>query len=188
MLTPLNQVGYAFILILIVVPGTLKVSILSLYLRMTPTPLHKRIYCIVMGFVIAHDIAALFGSIFSCVPVSQYRDYSSYTIFKDPACIDYLPFEIFNSAWSALEDIVIWMLPVPIVWGLKVCAKENGLVLPSWGQSRLRHLRHSPTCCDDFLDPLGGHIVELSSYSFPLQHRGLCCYYHLLNSCHTAFV
>ncbi len=37
----------------------------------------------------------------------------------------YLPFEIFNSVWSALEDVIIWMLPIPVVWGLKVSAHRK---------------------------------------------------------------
>ena len=31
-----------------------------------------------------------------------------------------LPFDIFNSAWSVLEDIVIWLLPIPTVYYLRL--------------------------------------------------------------------
>ena len=36
-----------------------------------------------------------------------------------------LPFQIFNSVWSALEDVIIWLLPLPVVWGLKVSVQRK---------------------------------------------------------------
>ena len=35
-------------------------------------------------------------------------------------CIDILAFDGFNSAWSVLEDLLIWFLPIPVIWKLKV--------------------------------------------------------------------
>lgn len=43
-------------------PSALKLSILCLYLRMTPDKSHKRIVYTMMGLVTAHNIAALFVS------------------------------------------------------------------------------------------------------------------------------
>ena len=78
-----------------------------------------------MGLVVSHDIAALFGAMFACTPVSEFWNLTSYTIFQNPACIKLLPFDIFNSTWSAIEDVIIWMLPIPIVWGLKVPTRRK---------------------------------------------------------------
>ena len=50
---------------------------------------------------------------------------NSYNIFENPACIKVLPFDIFNSAWSAMEDVVIWILPIPVVWGLNVSIRRK---------------------------------------------------------------
>lgn len=113
-----------------VVLGTLKLSILSLYARMTPVASHRLTLYILMGFVVAHDVAALFPAIFACSPISEYWDLDSYTIFENPACIKVLPFDIFNSAWSAMEDVVLWILPIPILWGLNVSLRRKmGLYL-----------------------------------------------------------
>ena len=37
-----------------------------------------------------------------------------------PKCFDILAFDGFNNAWSALEDLIIWVLPIPVIWKLKV--------------------------------------------------------------------
>ena len=124
-LTQLNQIVYSFVIIITFVLGVLKLSILCLYARMTPTRSHKLTCYTIMGCVVAHDIAALFGSMFACTPVSEFWNLTSYTIFQNPACIKLLPFDIFNSAWSAAEDVIIWMLPIPVVWGLKVSARRK---------------------------------------------------------------
>ena len=121
----MSQISFSFVIIVTAVLGVLKLSILSLYVRMTPVPSHKLTCYILMGLVAAHDITALFGAIFACSPVSEYWDLNSYTIFENPACIRILPFDIFNSSWSAVEDVVIWILPIPIVWGLKVSTRRK---------------------------------------------------------------
>lgn len=124
-LMQLRQIAYSFVIILTAVLGILKISILNLYIRMTPVPAHRLTCYILMGFVVAHDIAALFGAIFACSPVSEYWNLDTYTIFENPTCIKVLPFDIFNSAWSATEDVLIWILPIPIVWGLNVSVRRK---------------------------------------------------------------
>ncbi len=56
--------------------------------------------------------------IFQCTPVE-----TSWAIdnpLQSPKCINILAFDGFNSAWSCLEDLVIWVLPLPVIWKLKV--------------------------------------------------------------------
>ena len=57
--------------------------------------------------------------------MSEFWNSTTYTVFQNPACIKLLPFEIFNSVWSAAEDVVIWMLPIPVVWNLKVSSNRK---------------------------------------------------------------
>ena len=35
--------------------------------------------------------------------------------------------DIFNSAWSVFENVVIWTLPIPVVWKLKVPRSRKGM-------------------------------------------------------------
>ena len=39
---------------------------------------------------------------------------------QSPNCFNILAFDGFNSAWSLLEDVIIWVLPIPVIWKLKV--------------------------------------------------------------------
>ncbi|KAG8531310.1 uncharacterized protein KY384_002938 [Bacidia gigantensis] len=115
----LIKIVYAFIVNVTVAFGTLKISILFVYLRMTPHKSHKVVIYTLMGLVVAHNIPALLGQIFSCTPIHEYWNLG-YPIFQNPHCINILVFDHFNNAWSALEDIIIWMLPVPTIYSLKV--------------------------------------------------------------------
>ncbi|KAL8788046.1 MAG: hypothetical protein Q9195_007512 [Heterodermia aff. obscurata] len=35
-------------------------------------------------------------------------------------CVNLIVMDIFNSAWSVFENIIIWTMPIPVVWKLKV--------------------------------------------------------------------
>lgn len=66
------------------------------------------------------------GAIFQCTPIHSY--WALANPLQSPSCINILAFDIFNSTASVVEDIVIWLLPIPIVWGLKVpLARKSGL-------------------------------------------------------------
>lgn len=39
---------------------------------------------------------------------------------QSPKCFNILAYDGFNNAWSALEDLIIWVLPLPVIWKLKV--------------------------------------------------------------------
>ncbi|KAL9035659.1 MAG: hypothetical protein Q9214_006478, partial [Letrouitia sp. 1 TL-2023] len=114
-----HLVVYAFVLIVTEAFGALKLSILCLYLRMTPDRSHKRIVYSMMGLVAAHNIAALFSAAFSCKPVSEFWNIYS-PVLNNPHCVNILVLDLFNGAWSVFEDVIIWLLPIPVVWKLKV--------------------------------------------------------------------
>ena len=62
-LTSILKIVYAFVAILTACLGALKMSILFLYLRMTPRRSHRIMIYVVMAFVVAHNIPAQFVSI-----------------------------------------------------------------------------------------------------------------------------
>ncbi|KAM0800927.1 hypothetical protein BDR22DRAFT_888942 [Usnea florida] len=109
---------YAFVIMITVSFGTMKISILFLYLRMTPERSHKIAIYVLMGFIISHEIASLVGAIFQCVPIDEF--WSLGNPLQSPKCINIIAFDSFNNAWSAMEDVIIWVLPIPVIWKLKV--------------------------------------------------------------------
>ena len=117
--------------------STMKISILFLYLRMTPERSHKIAIYVIMGFIVTHEIASLLvkplspkicctywmltltqGAIFQCVPIDEF--WSLGNPLQSPKCINIIAFDSFNNAWSSMEDVIIWVLPIPVIWKLKV--------------------------------------------------------------------
>ncbi|KAF6230615.1 hypothetical protein HO173_011152 [Letharia columbiana] len=117
-LSAILKLVYVFILLITVSFGSMKFSVLFLYLRMTPERSHKIAIYIIMGFVVAHEISSLVGAIFQCVPIDAF--WAAENPLQNSKCIGILVFNGFNSAWSSLEDLVIWILPIPVIWKLKV--------------------------------------------------------------------
>lgn len=121
------KIIYGFTLLITLAFGSLKLSILCLYLRMTPERNHRITIYAIMGFVIAYTIAVFLGNMFECTPISAFWDLGS--IFTNKmSCVNIITMDIITNSWSALEDLVIWALPIPVLWNLKVpAAKKAGL-------------------------------------------------------------
>ncbi|KAI4090466.1 MAG: hypothetical protein L6R37_007878 [Teloschistes peruensis] len=64
---------------------------------------------------------------FECTPISDFWNIED--IFNNQwGCVNIILMDIFTNSWSAFEDVVIWLLPIPILWNLKVpSAKKFGL-------------------------------------------------------------
>ncbi|KAI4211034.1 MAG: hypothetical protein LQ351_006154 [Letrouitia transgressa] len=49
-------------------------------------------------------------------------------VLNNPHCVNILVLDLFNGSWSVFEDVIIWLLPIPVVWKLKVpFARKAGL-------------------------------------------------------------
>ncbi|KAL8676408.1 MAG: hypothetical protein Q9186_007072 [Xanthomendoza sp. 1 TL-2023] len=121
------QIVYAFTLIIILCFGSLKLSILCLYLRMTPERTHRIALKFIMAFVVVNTVAVLFTNIFECTPISDFWNLNK-IVTNSMGCINIVTMDIFTNSWSAFEDLVIWALPIPILYKLKVpTARKVGL-------------------------------------------------------------
>ncbi|KAL9577127.1 MAG: hypothetical protein Q9212_006568 [Teloschistes hypoglaucus] len=80
-----------------------------------------------MVFVCLYATATLFASMFECTPISDFWNIED--IFNNQwGCVNIILMDIFTNSWSAFEDVVIWALPIPILWSLKVqSSKKFGL-------------------------------------------------------------
>ena len=62
---------------------------------------------------------------FPCNPVSDYWNVPS-EVLQNQNCVNILVLDMFNSAWSVFEDVIIWLMPIPVVWRLKVDFSRKG--------------------------------------------------------------
>ena len=67
---------------------------------------------------------------FECTPISSFWDLEN--IFKNKMqCVNIITMDIITNSWSAFEDLVIWALPIPVLWKLKVPTAKKGIFLAS---------------------------------------------------------
>ena len=98
----------------------LKDSLLLQYLRLSIDIGYQRA-CWALGTVVtAYGIAAVFVGIFSCQPISYGWDDNVH----DGRCIDLLAFWLFNAAFSSATDVIICVLPTPVLRGLSLPPKQ----------------------------------------------------------------
>jgi hypothetical protein len=92
----------------------LKLSILTMYLRIFPTRFMKLGVYMITVFVGAWYIAAIFVTVFQCVPVQK-----AYTpSIKDGHCVDNIKWFLGSSIPNIIQDIMILFLPVHEIWKL----------------------------------------------------------------------
>ncbi|KAL8673211.1 MAG: hypothetical protein Q9168_002363 [Polycauliona sp. 1 TL-2023] len=113
------QVIYSFTLVIVLCFGALKISILCLYLRMTPERTHHITLYIIIGFVAVNAFCVLIANIFLCTPIPDFWNVER-IVATNMRCVNIIAMDTFTNAWSAFEDLVIWALPIPVLYNLKV--------------------------------------------------------------------
>ena len=101
-----------------------KMSILVLYLRLFSINKPFRVLTfLMMAFVSGYLLANLFTQIFGCSPRSKYwsPDTPGY-------CINYTKSGLAYGAMNIVSDLLIFVLPLPVLWGLKLSRKEKTLI------------------------------------------------------------
>lgn len=119
-----HQHFYFSILFYYVSLGFIKLAILLQYFPLVAVKSKTLMIIITVG-TCCWSIALVFTSIFSCVPIEGFWKPSV------PAkCIPNLPLWYINAGGNILTDIIIFALPIPIVWKLKMpCPQRASLVI-----------------------------------------------------------
>ena len=101
-----------------------KLSILVLYIRLFGiNKLFRNLTLLTMAFVSGYLLANLFTQIFGCSPRAKYwnPDLSGH-------CINYTKAGLVYGSLNIVSDLVIFVLPLPVLWGLKLSPREKALI------------------------------------------------------------
>ena len=114
-----------------------KMSILLQYLTIFPTRRFRIACYVVLGFVSSYGVWTLFGNIFMCTPVAFFWNKA----IPDGKCLNQFAVWFTNGAVNILQDIVILILPMPVLRNLPILKGQKralmvmfalgGLLVPS---------------------------------------------------------
>jgi len=99
----------------------IKLSYHAFYLRLMPGRTNRLINYAGIAFVIAIGITYTMLSVFNCTPIERGWDKSI-----PGTCIDAATFLFSNTAFNMLADIIVFVMPIPVLWSLQ---RETS---PSW--------------------------------------------------------
>ncbi len=71
--------------------------------------------------MILYFFVNIFIAIFKCRPVEFYWDRS----IKGGSCMDETPFYRWNGVANLLIDFMVWCLTLPVIWRLKLSARQK---------------------------------------------------------------
>ncbi|THZ03651.1 hypothetical protein D6C95_03654 [Aureobasidium pullulans] len=98
-----------------------KMSILLLYRRLFPIVNFAKRWWAVVAFTVAYSVGGMLASLFQCRPME-----SAWTLdVPSDYCISTEKFYTANAALNVVSDIMILILPVPIVWGLNTDTRKK---------------------------------------------------------------
>ncbi|KAF8246192.1 hypothetical protein K440DRAFT_662286 [Wilcoxina mikolae CBS 423.85] len=105
--------------------GCVKCAIIALYHRLATQKQHKMLLKVIGAVVLGHGIAATITTAHMCDPVA---------IIWQPSfpigCINILDFNYFNATFHILTDLMLAVIPIPILKGLQINRRKKiGLVI-----------------------------------------------------------
>lgn len=102
-----------------------KASIVLQYLRVFPAKEIRRACWATLAVIGVHGVYAMISNILSCIPVSAF-----WSPTADMRCIDKKFLWFFNASFNILSDLVILILPMPIIKSLKLPIRQKvGLMM-----------------------------------------------------------
>lgn len=97
-----------------------KVSILYLYLKLSPNRTFRIMVWTLMGFVAATAFSCVIAIIFQCKPIHKAWDTST-----EGKCVNQVGIFISNAGLDISQDIMAYFLPVPMLWKLNMPRKQR---------------------------------------------------------------
>ncbi|PLN79925.1 hypothetical protein BDW42DRAFT_194789 [Aspergillus taichungensis] len=130
---PMMKAIYATRLLYIIGMGFVKMSLLWFYLRLDHRKLMKWAVYFSMFFTIGLTVSSIFVTVLSCIPPSKFWDPTG----KKPGhCISPEQQQIFyeaNGALNIVSDILIFLTPIPMLWGIQLSTRKKGALFVVFG-------------------------------------------------------
>jgi hypothetical protein len=98
----------------------IKMSLLFLYLRLSPDKGFRIAVYAMIGLSIAFSISSIFASALQCIPVSMLWNPN-----QPGHCIDVIAFYYANAAINIVTDVIIYVLPIRVLWGLQLPKRQR---------------------------------------------------------------
>ncbi|KAI5779847.1 hypothetical protein EDC01DRAFT_670105 [Geopyxis carbonaria] len=92
--------------------GFVKLSILALYLRLSPARSFRRLTYGMAAFIISLTVSNVLVMLFQCTPVRATWDFT----VSNKSCININNFYFANAALNILTDVAVYILPMRMLW------------------------------------------------------------------------
>lgn len=93
----------------------MRTAVLFLYNSLFPKPRFKILSYAVSGLVVAVMVGSIIQSLVNCTPIAYHWDK---TITGH--CISYWKGEVASGAINAILDLILVIMPIPVVWQLQM--------------------------------------------------------------------
>lgn len=108
-------------------------SFLFLYIDLFPIPTFRKVCYVVQASVVAAMVAYCAGTIFQCTPIPYFWDRT----IAGGHCIDTAAFWYGHAAWNTVGDVIILLLPIPVIRSLQMGRSQKLAVLGIFGLGAL---------------------------------------------------
>ncbi|KAL2834691.1 hypothetical protein BJY01DRAFT_252923 [Aspergillus pseudoustus] len=111
--------------------GLVKMSLLWFYLRLDPRKYMRWAVFFVMFFNVGLSLASFIGALAACSPPSLF-----WTDITSSGCMPMAQQQLFyevNGVLNIVTDILTYLLPVPMVYGLQLTWRKKGAILGIFG-------------------------------------------------------
>ena len=103
----------------------IKLSILLLYLRISPDRKFRTAVYSVIVVVVGYNLGSAFTNLFSCTPIARSWDLS----ITSGSCINRPIFYFVNAGLNIGTDFAMLTLPIPMLWNLQLPSRQKaGLI------------------------------------------------------------
>ncbi|KAG4427639.1 hypothetical protein IFR05_016879 [Cadophora sp. M221] len=103
----------------------IKLSILLLYLRISPDTKFRAAVYLVIVVVVGYNLGSAFTNLFACTPIAKSWDLSN----TSGSCINRPTFYFANAGLNIGTDFVMLILPIPLLWNLQMPRRQKaGLI------------------------------------------------------------
>lgn len=97
-----------------------KVSILFLYLKLSPSRRFRQSVWAMIAFVMLTAISITIAGVFQCTPISK-----AWNTTKPGTCFGRIQMFVANAGLNILQDLIVYFMPLRMLWHLKLPPKQR---------------------------------------------------------------